>query len=189
MRRVVVRCTIPQSGTILVASDYSHIARDYSLRLVPPVIIIIIIPGPLPYLLPSTSHTWALVNMPGRVLLGGPSIALGYWKDPDATAQRFVHVPLQGMHAQAQVPQAPGDISEATPNMTTRMVDTGDIGFVDAQGRLHIVGRADLQLLVEGVRVDAVQVQHVLQAHATVADAIVFVVNGSAMQLWGRSTW
>ncbi len=200
----------------------------------------------------ATYHNvWALGDtIPGRVLLGGPLLALGYWGDPVNTAQRFVDVALQatsvshlssesvphlssdsasheqhtmwstdhaaGMRTGSimrkashhevynegtgaitlqystlknpknpnQQPQQYSSVRESTthtiptPPIPTRMVDTGDIGFVDEHGCLHIVGRADLQVLVDGVRVDVVQVQRVLEGNPAVVQAIVFVIQG-----------
>lgn len=50
---------------------------------------------------------------------------------------------------------------------------TGDLGFIDAQGCLHLRGRKDQQVKINGVRVEPVGVAALLQAHPAVLHAAV----------------
>jgi long-chain acyl-CoA synthetase len=55
---------------------------------------------------------------------------------------------------------------------------TGDLGSLDAEGRLTITGRKKLLIDVGGYKVDPIEVQDVVEAHPTVAEAIVVGVPG-----------
>ncbi|GLW90082.1 AMP-binding protein [Actinokineospora globicatena] len=53
---------------------------------------------------------------------------------------------------------------------------TGDLVRQDADGVLHLDGRADYQVKVRGVRTNVQQVEQALQSHAEVADVVVLAV-------------
>src|SRR6185312_4906790 len=53
---------------------------------------------------------------------------------------------------------------------------TGDLGFLDAAGRLHVAGRAGQAIVVSGYQVHPGEVERVLSAAGSVADAVVFGV-------------
>ncbi|MFE2413211.1 AMP-binding protein [Kitasatospora sp. NPDC059408] len=54
-----------------------------------------------------------------------------------------------------------------------RWFRTGDLAVRDAQGRLHLTGRADFQVKVRGVAVNTAEVERVLLAHPEVREAAV----------------
>ncbi len=83
---------------------------------------------------------------PGHILLQGPGMMLGYWRDPDATAKA-----LAGgwMH-------------------------TGDIGTVDANGYFTFVDRAKEMIKSGGFNVSPAEIESVLMAHPSVSEAAVF---------------
>src|SRR3954454_16296000 len=55
---------------------------------------------------------------------------------------------------------------------------TGDVGRVDAEGRVFITGRKKLFIEVAGHKVDPVEVQDVLEAHPKIREAVVVGVKG-----------
>lgn len=61
--------------------------------------------------------------------------------------------------------------------------DTGDRGFVDDAGHLHVRGRADDTIITGGENVDPVEVENVLCRHPDIAAACVFGVPDST---WGH---
>lgn len=93
-------------------------------------------------------------------------------------------------------PVAAGEIGEVTiasPAMTNGYADlpevnavafaggrfqTGDLGKLDAEGRLTITGRTKLLIEVGGYKVDPIEVQDVVEAHPKVAEAVVVGVPG-----------
>ncbi|HEX3174221.1 MAG TPA: beta-ketoacyl synthase N-terminal-like domain-containing protein, partial [Solirubrobacterales bacterium] len=59
---------------------------------------------------------------------------------------------------------------------------TGDLGHIDEEGNLHIVGRADDRINVAGKKVDPAEVEHALLACEGVADAAVAGIEGDGEQ-------
>ena len=77
---------------------------------------------------------------PGEVLIAGPQLALGYFGDDEQTARHFVHMNGQ------------------------RWYRTGDLGYRDAGGRFHHLGRIDNQVKVRGMRVELEEIEAHLRA-------------------------
>ncbi len=78
----------------------------------------------------------------GRVCLRSPAVMAGYWRDPEGTAAAFT---------------------------SDRFVRTGDLGWVDDQGRLRLVGRSKEMYVRGGYNVYPVEVEAVLSGHPDVA--------------------
>lgn len=81
----------------------------------------------------------------GEIAVSGPSLALGYWKDPERTRARFV----DGWWR------------------------SGDMGFVDEDGDLFITGRTDNLINSGGIKVHAEEIERALLAHPEVVQAAV----------------
>jgi acyl-coenzyme A synthetase/AMP-(fatty) acid ligase len=92
----------------------------------------------------------------GELIHRGPTVALGYWNDPEATAQVFRSNPLR---------------LEGSPN--ERVVFSGDLVYKDAEGDLFFVGRRDTMIKTLGHRVSPDEVADVLYASGEVLEAIV----------------
>lgn len=90
----------------------------------------------------------------GELLLGGASLATGYWGDPRKTAASFLPDPFSS---------APG----------ARLYRTGDRVRRDADGRLTFLGRLDEQLKVRGYRIEPAEVEAAICTHPAVAGAAV----------------
>lgn len=80
----------------------------------------------------------------GELYLGGKCLALGYWGQPELTAERFVHLPWD------------------QDNRT--WYKTGDLVRQDADGVFDYLGRADLQIKIRGYRVEPGDIQAALLA-------------------------
>jgi non-ribosomal peptide synthetase component F len=85
-----------------------------------------------------------------------------------------------------------GDGRFATRDDGRRWLRTGDLARCDAAGRLHLAGRADRQVLVNGHRVMLEELESVARACAGVTDAVAQVVGyrgRQAIRIWvQRST-
>jgi acyl-CoA synthetase (AMP-forming)/AMP-acid ligase II len=90
----------------------------------------------------------------GELVHGGPSVALGYVGDSEATERVFRANPFKG----------PGP---------PRVVYSGDLVRSDEEGRLFYVARRDRMIKTMGFRVSPDEISDVLQASALVTDAAV----------------
>ena len=79
----------------------------------------------------------------GELFLLGPNVGLGYFNDPERTAQSFVQNPTHRRFA---------DIG----------YHTGDLVRRDTEGRLHFVGRADFQIKHMGYRIELEEIEAAL---------------------------
>jgi len=93
----------------------------------------------------------------GELVHRGPTVALGYWNDPEATARVYRPNPLR----------PPG-----TPDVE-RVVFSGDIVRRDADGYLYYVGRRDRIIKTMGYRVSPDEVSAVLYASKQVQETII----------------
>jgi amino acid adenylation domain-containing protein len=93
----------------------------------------------------------------GELVHRGPTVALGYWDDPEATEQRFRANPVRP----AGTPAA------------ERVVFSGDLVYRDGEGDLFFVGRRDGMIKTLGYRVSPDEVGDVLYASGEVAEAVV----------------
>ena len=78
--------------------------------------------------------------------LRSPAVMTGYWRDPEATAAAF---------------------------WPDRFVRTGDLGSVDPEGRLRLVGRAKDMYVRGGYNVYPMEVEGVLADHPAVREVAV----------------
>lgn len=88
----------------------------------------------------------------GEVCIEGPSVMLGYYGQPEATARKI-----------------PGGV-----------LRTGDGGWLDSEGFLHLAGRADDMLKVAGEKVYPSEVERVLEHLEGVEEAAVIGVQNAA---------
>ncbi|WP_103343136.1 acyl-CoA synthetase [Amycolatopsis sp. CA-126428] len=91
----------------------------------------------------------------GEICVRGSLVMAGYYRDPEATAAASAH----GWH------------------------HTGDIGFLDAEGFLHIVDRAKDMVITGGFNVYSAEVEQAVLAHDAVRDCAVV---GLPDDKWGE---
>ncbi len=92
----------------------------------------------------------------GELVHRGPLVALGYWDDPQRTAERFR--------------PAPGQVDGArNPEIA---VWSGDHVRMDKDGFLYFVGRADDMIKTSGYRVSPTEVEDVLYETGLVEEAV-----------------
>ena len=92
----------------------------------------------------------------GEVVLRGPKVFKGYWRDPDATRAR----------------RSPGG-----------WFHTGDIGVRDEDGYLYIVDRLKDMIVSGGENIASSEVERVLYEHESVVEAAVV---GRPDERWGE---
>ncbi|KRB76458.1 AMP-dependent acyl-CoA synthetase [Nocardioides sp. Root190] len=91
----------------------------------------------------------------GEIVVRSSLVMRGYYKNPEATAEASAH----GWH------------------------HTGDIGYLDGEGFLHIVDRAKDMVITGGFNVYSTEVEQALMAHPAVADCAVV---GLPDEKWGE---
>ena len=92
----------------------------------------------------------------GELVHRGALVALGYWNDPERTAQRFRPVPGR------EEPWRNPEVS----------VWSGDAVVADEEGFLYFVGRKDEMIKTSGYRVSPTEVEEVAYGSGLVRDAV-----------------
>ncbi len=93
----------------------------------------------------------------GELYIGGAGLAVGYWKRPDLTAERFVYI---------QVPEQ-GEV---------RAYKTGDRVRLLRDGSILFAGRIDFQVKLRGFRIELGEIEHSARACPGVGDAVVIKI-------------
>jgi non-ribosomal peptide synthetase component F len=90
----------------------------------------------------------------GQLCVGGDGLALGYWRRPELTAEKFVPNPFS---------RSGGD----------RLYLTGDLVRRLSGGVIEFVGRIDGQVKINGRRIEAGEIEAALRGQPGVRDAVV----------------
>jgi amino acid adenylation domain-containing protein len=93
----------------------------------------------------------------GELVHRGPTVTLGYWNDPEATARVYRPNPLRPTGA----PDA------------ERVVFSGDLVRRDEQGFLYFVGRRDRMIKTLGYRISPDEIANVVSASGEVVECVV----------------
>jgi len=97
---------------------------------------------------------------PGELVHRGALVSLGYWNDPEKTAERFR--------------PAPGRPTGIT--LTEMAVWSGDSVFQDEEGFIYFVGRRDEMIKTSGYRVSPTEVEEVVYSTGLVSEVAAFGV-------------
>jgi acyl-CoA synthetase (AMP-forming)/AMP-acid ligase II/thioesterase domain-containing protein/acyl carrier protein len=84
----------------------------------------------------------------GEIVVRGPNVFAGYDNDPEANSRAF----------------------------TQGWFRTGDLGFIDADGYLHLAGRVKEVINRGGEKIAPAEIDYVLQEHPSVLEAVAFAV-------------
>ena len=112
---------------------------------------------------------------PGELVHRGALVGMGYWNDPEKTAERYKPLPLN----------APG--REAGLVLPEIAVFSGDTVRMDEDGFLYFIGRRDEMMKTSGYRVSPTEVEEILYATRMVGECVAFGVDhetlGQAIQV------
>ncbi len=97
----------------------------------------------------------------GQLYLAGMGLAREYLNQPALTAERFLTWSY-------------GDISDE------RLYMTGDLARFGADGLIELLGRADLQVKVNGLRIELAEIETALLEHPAIKEAVVTTESGMA---------
>jgi amino acid adenylation domain-containing protein len=93
------------------------------------------------------------VLVTGDLYIGGSGLAQGYWRDEEKTSSSFILHPRTG----------------------ERLYRTGDLGRWSPEGCIEFLGREDLQVKVQGHRIELGEVEAALLQHPGVRAAVAMV--------------
>ncbi len=80
-------------------------------------------------------------NEQGEICVAGSSLALGYYNNPEKTADAFILNPLQKYYPE-------------------RLYCTGDLGYWNEHGEVMFIGRADSQIKHKGYRIELGEIEN-----------------------------
>ncbi len=101
----------------------------------------------------------------GELHVAGPTVALGYWGDPEKTARLFLET-----H-----PMAPSG---------SRVYRTGDRVSLDEEGNWIFHGRRDHMVKSRGFRIELGEIEAALHAHPAVAEAVAVAIPNPEIGSW-----
>ncbi len=105
------------------------------------------------------------VGEPGELLLGGAGLALGYWRRPELTAEKFIPNLLN-------------------TDSASRLYRTGDRCRWRSDGQIEYLGRVDDQIKLRGFRIEPGEIEAALRRVPGVQNGTVFVrESGAGRQL------
>jgi acyl-CoA ligase (AMP-forming) (exosortase A-associated) len=106
----------------------------------------------------------------GEIVHRGSTVSLGYWRDPQRTAERF-----------RPWPSADGGVMLREP-----AVFSGDFAWTDEDGFLYFVGRRDDMIKSSGYRISPVEVEEIVHATGLVCEVAAIGVLDARL---GQSVW
>jgi len=104
--------------------------------------------------------TQCAANEPGELVHRGALVGLGYWNDPEKTAERYK--PLRDRETGLTLPEY--------------AVFSGDTVRADDEGYLYFIGRRDEMIKTSGYRVSPTEIEEALYATKLVGEAAAFGV-------------
>ena len=102
-------------------------------------------PGRRVFLMDDEGHQINQPEVQGEICVAGESLANGYYRDPEQTAEKFVFYPVDQGEEQ-------------------RIYKTGDLGYLDQEGNLIFAGRKDFQIKHMGHRIELEEIESALTA-------------------------
>jgi acyl-CoA ligase (AMP-forming) (exosortase A-associated) len=97
----------------------------------------------------------------GELVHRGALVSLGYWNDPERTAQRFRPAPD---------PTGARAVNSAAP--AEPAVWSGDVAYRDEEGFLYFVGRTDEMIKSSGYRISPTEIEEAVYATGLAAEVV-----------------
>ncbi len=105
------------------------------------------------------------IGVPGELYIGGDGLALGYFRRPELTAEKFIPNPF--IH-----------LIQALPGVQVhenRMYKTGDRVRYLPDGNIEFLGRLDFQVKMRGLRIELGEIETAMSSHPSITGCIVLM--------------
>jgi acyl-coenzyme A synthetase/AMP-(fatty) acid ligase len=106
---------------------------------------------------------------PGELVHRGALVGMGYWNDPEKTAERYKPLP-------SHAPGRQGGL--VLPELA---VFSGDTVRQDEEGFIYFIGRRDEMIKTSGYRVSPTEVEEILYATRLVGECVAFGVEHASL--------
>jgi amino acid adenylation domain-containing protein len=94
------------------------------------------------------------IDVPGELFIGGESLARGYLRRPELSAEKFIASPFA---------HRPGE----------RLYRTGDLVRWNRDGNIEFLGRMDDQVKIRGCRIELGEIEAAIHGHPSIRECIV----------------
>ncbi|MFZ1685775.1 MAG: amino acid adenylation domain-containing protein [Flavobacteriales bacterium] len=110
----------------------------------------------------------------GELYAGGDGVALGYWNQPELTAERFIDDPFANVMVSPSNHGSTGELAVRRAHRDKpKLYRTGDIVRWLPDGTVEFIGRADGQVKVRGFRIELGEIEAAMDDHPLVKDRVV----------------
>ncbi|KAJ9487561.1 hypothetical protein VN97_g5749 [Penicillium thymicola] len=125
--------------------------------------------GGLSWLVDANDHDRLVpIGAVGELVIEGPTLARGYLADPEKTQAVYIENPEWARRS----------------GIARRFYKTGDLARYGDDGRVHLIGRKDLQVKIRGQRVELTEIEaHMRAINNTVKTAVAMVSPGGKTML------
>lgn len=89
------------------------------------------------------------IGVPGQIYFGGKGLAKGYLNLPELTQEKFTLINGERFYA------------------------IGDVGRLDQEGNIELLGREDFQVQIRGMRIELLEVEACLKSYPAISDCVV----------------
>ncbi|OJJ95602.1 hypothetical protein ASPACDRAFT_394, partial [Aspergillus aculeatus ATCC 16872] len=105
--------------------------------------------GALSWIVDANDHDRLVpIGAAGELIMEGPTLARGYLADPERTQAVYIKDPKWAQQ----------------PGITRQFYKTGDLARYGDDGRIHLIGRKDLQVKIRGQRVELTEIEAHMRA-------------------------
>jgi amino acid adenylation domain-containing protein len=119
----------------------------------------------------------------GEIAIKSAHVAVGYWRNSEATAAAFVSIPTAGVRVSSPTVRDRGTSPTVRDRGTSptvregsdggRVYRTGDLGRRLPDGSIKFEGRKDFQVKIRGFRVELGEIESALAQHQNVHEGVV----------------
>lgn len=99
------------------------------------------------------------LGLPGELYIAGPGVVQGYWRQPELSQSRFVHLDDHTFYRTGDLVRYQADSAAPTPP-------------------IEFLGRLDQQLKIRGVRIEPGEIERILLQYSDIKEALITAYTG-----------